>query len=645
MPCPAPAFTGRHVGPWPFVNWSSRVRGSVGDYFEPADLPSLVKVVADASQAGRHVRVVGSLWSMEDIAFSPDIVIGLQSIAPPNPRILAEALRPDWRALQQATEGDKLVHVHSGLTIEGLNTFLKAQTPPLAMKTLGGANGQTLGGAIATGTHGGDIDMPPIGEMVMAIHLVAADGRQIWIERSSDPVTSQPELARLLNADCADTRIFRDDTLFNATLVSMGRFGVVYSCILRVTRAFSIAEWTTIQPWTSVRQLLKAGVDAGTFLTPLLDSLPAPPSALEAYDIRAPLGLEIVINTIDPPRCFVKRRWGTSSQLPPIAAVPGDDAICALGTGGVLALVNSGLDTAIGAAVGGVFLDPIGGTIALTTLIVAKTKFNADLAAIPNFNIGDIIALAFNTLWDAHLDSLIEPVETAVFNARYSDTLTTGKRGPADLIKTGSHTGNQQACYRADSVEPAFNASLPGYIDYLDNVMGALPNYKQAGYISLRYCATSRALLSQHHFAGTHAVSIEVSSVRSLKDNASWMNFIELACLEHGGRPHWGQINESSLWLCYETPEAMLAALPPAYTPPWMQYVTRDRAQKWAIYGESLAQWRAALAFVQSGKTTFSSNFTQKRFLEPIASTVPMAPLDPDALSPTMIAVTALLLD
>ena len=122
MPCPAPDFTGRHVSQWPFVNWSSRVRGGVGDYFEPADLPSLVKVVVDITQAGRHVRVVGSLWSMEDIAFSPDSVIGLQSIAAPNPRILADALLPEWRALQQATEGDKLVHVHAGLTIEGLNT-------------------------------------------------------------------------------------------------------------------------------------------------------------------------------------------------------------------------------------------------------------------------------------------------------------------------------------------------------------------------------------------------------------------------------------------------------------------------------------------------------------------------------------------
>jgi len=56
---------------------------------------------------------------------------------------------------------------------------------PWAFSTLGGAGGQTVFGALHTGTHGGDIHMPPIADSVMALHLVADGGRHFWIEPSS----------------------------------------------------------------------------------------------------------------------------------------------------------------------------------------------------------------------------------------------------------------------------------------------------------------------------------------------------------------------------------------------------------------------------------------------------------------------------
>jgi hypothetical protein len=38
--------------------------------------------------------------------------------------------------------------------------------------TMGGASGQTIAGAVGTGTHGGDIHIPPIADMIRAIHVV-----------------------------------------------------------------------------------------------------------------------------------------------------------------------------------------------------------------------------------------------------------------------------------------------------------------------------------------------------------------------------------------------------------------------------------------------------------------------------------------
>jgi len=623
MPCPAAAaaFVGNPVQDWNFTNWSARIRGTVRDYFEPEDIPSVVKVVVDATRAGRSVRVVGSLWSMEDIAYSSEVGISLARLADPNPRILAEALTPEWRDLQGQVEGDKVAHLAAGLTIHDVAVALEAKN--LAMKTLGGANGQTLGGALATGTHGGDWDMPPLADMVTAIHLVDATGRQVWIERASEPLTNHWILQGILESECADTMIVRNDTAFDAALVSMGRFGVVCSFVLRVTRAFSIAEWTTIQPWASVRALLATGLQTGTFLQPLFDALPAPPATLDANDVQQPTGLEIVINTVDPTNCFVKRRWGVSSQLPPIAASPGPDAICAIGTVPILAAINAVLDKAIASAAGGVILNPVGGAIALGVLIAAKVKFNADVAALPAPNLGDIISLCFNTLWDVGLGFLSDEIQKLVFNARYSDTLTTGKRGPAYLIKTGTLEANQQNCYRADSVEPAFTASDGRYLSYLDGVLRELPRYKQSGYISIRFCATTRALMGMHNFASRNAVSIETTSLRSLKENPSWMNFVELSCLEWGGRPHWGQMNDATKWLCYETMNEAIASLPPIPLP-FLPYLTKEKAAGWALYGINLQEWRAALLAIDGGVQTFSTAFTQTRFLEPTGATLPL---------------------
>jgi len=62
---------------------------------------------------------------------------------------------------------------------------------PWAFRTLGGAGGQTVFGALTTGTHGGDFRIRAIADDVAAIHLVADGGSHYWIEPES-----QPEAAR-----------------------------------------------------------------------------------------------------------------------------------------------------------------------------------------------------------------------------------------------------------------------------------------------------------------------------------------------------------------------------------------------------------------------------------------------------------------
>ena len=75
---------------------------------------------------------------------------------------------------------EAVVHVEAGMKIAELYSFLDQESGhhlgqrfpqyqgPWAMPTLGGAGGQTVAGATQTGTHGGDVGLPPIVDAVVA---------------------------------------------------------------------------------------------------------------------------------------------------------------------------------------------------------------------------------------------------------------------------------------------------------------------------------------------------------------------------------------------------------------------------------------------------------------------------------------------
>ncbi len=107
---------------------------------------------------------------------------------------------------------------------------------------------------------------------------------------------------------------------------------------------------------------------------------------------------------------------------------------------------------------------------------------------------------------------------------------------------TGTPESNVD-CYRAHSVEVQFPATTGAYLDFLERVRPAGPTFRQAGYISLRYSAPSRALISMHNLPAPVVVSIEFSSLAGLEASGDWVAFAEQTAAQLGGRPHWGQEN------------------------------------------------------------------------------------------------------
>lgn len=126
---------------------------------------------------------------------------------------------------------------------------------PWAMATLGGAGGQTVVGAFATGTHGGDVHLSPIADAVQAIHLVGPGGKQYWFEQllpNGAPLVDDDKLQARYRP-LSEIEIDRDPDRFRAVLIAAGRMGIIYSVVLRVVRQYALHEVRTTHTWSGVK--------------------------------------------------------------------------------------------------------------------------------------------------------------------------------------------------------------------------------------------------------------------------------------------------------------------------------------------------------------------------------------------------------
>jgi FAD-linked oxidoreductase len=164
--------------------------------FAPASTAEVVTAVLAARRDGRTVRMVGSGHSFTGVAVAP----GLQLL----PHRLS-AVRSVDRRTGVAT-------VEAGITLASLCEELAARG--LALTNLGDIRGQTLAGALQTGTHGTGRAGASLAAQVLALELVLADGS----------VTT-------VSAD-------EDGDLFHAARVGLGAFGIITAVTLRAVPAF-----------------------------------------------------------------------------------------------------------------------------------------------------------------------------------------------------------------------------------------------------------------------------------------------------------------------------------------------------------------------------------------------------------------------
>ena len=300
-----------------------------------AGLSSLQDLVHQAQAAGKSLSPVGSAWSMSRVVDPTDWLVETKHLN----EIPAIGFKPEH--LDPGYDGDAqgLVYAQGGNSIARLHVELARRGR--ALKTSGESCGQTIAGAISTGTHGSAFKAGALQDAVVALHLVDAEGKSMWLERASRPVVSDA----FLDIVGAQRPGSPSDDLFNAALVSFGSFGLVFAVVLETYATFLLERHRTKHP---LKKLLRDISMAGSHVRFPEWTFPSgeKPNLLHHY--------ELIINPNQPKQATVQTMFwaGKVTNYPFKAPSPVLDD-----TGSSVVAEVSGLINELG-AIANIEIDP-----------------------------------------------------------------------------------------------------------------------------------------------------------------------------------------------------------------------------------------------------------------------------------------------
>ncbi|HWH07822.1 MAG TPA: D-arabinono-1,4-lactone oxidase, partial [Candidatus Thermoplasmatota archaeon] len=566
-----------------WTNWSESFTGYIERMERPTSLNALVLAIQRAETERLAVHAQGSKWAFSAPAYCPGVMVDTHGL---------NRFHADLQdAVIQRSRADRLlVAVEGGITIRNLYLGLAGlprddgaaplswwlrrrprwgPARPWALMTQGGASGQTLAGAVSTGTHGGDVARPPIGDTVRAILLVGTGGHVRLVQRASDRVVDVPRLARSLrrHVEAVD-----DDEAFQAAILSVGRFGIAYAYVVEVESGEHVFEERRQRSdWPTVRASLLGRIAAARAQDEFLQVLLSPPPSTGGTHV-----------------CFVTTRRRVAAPPPGVqhvlaarAAAGASADVMANLCGTVVTPELRTLQTVLEAF--GWFLVlrvPVWG------FLLAQPFFRAS-ASIgrigPYHRLGDAVAEIINMATSAGRFEVIDMVTSAILENAQREWRVWGRRYElSDLVDPNGE------CYRGDSVELFFpvDAELPRTLDMVVDVLRGLRRDRMpiGGYVALRFMAPSEALLALA--SGGTTCSVEVSLLRGLNGNPEALRRLQELALQRRGQVHWGQQHDLT------------------------------RAQVANRFGDRLRRWKAQLERLEGRSRTFSTPFTRARGLE-----------------------------
>jgi hypothetical protein len=126
---------------------------------------------------------------------------------------------------------------------------------------LGGADVQTIAGALATGTHGSGLENGCLSDYIRSMVLVAGNGKVIRLEPKSNPFTDETfyknDSPTFLdkNDQPVTIELVQNDELFYSAIVGLGSLGIIYSLVLEVEEVFYLYEDRELKSWECMRSI------------------------------------------------------------------------------------------------------------------------------------------------------------------------------------------------------------------------------------------------------------------------------------------------------------------------------------------------------------------------------------------------------
>jgi hypothetical protein len=644
----------------------------------PFGLADLIELCRDRPPQVR-LHAAGSHWALSEAAISDHSFIEThdpQELVPAMDRTLLDVvpgcLHPDLiqRMRDEAwpSRYGALIHIESGKRIcqlyaeldqkddgSNLHTLAGQLGPhfagPWGLETLGNSGGQTVVGAFSTGTHGGDFDRGAVADMVVAIHLVADGGDHYWIEavdheRYWPQLTDDAALKGLYGADVFGGpdkfHIIRDNDILDAVRVSVGRFGVIYSAVLRAVPQYSLWERRRMHLWQDIKQQISSSSpgNPGLFqdtivqkpdakqrflqvvvcLTPHLNFMRNLAGVTKRWEIpidKGPAGHAERVGDRDggPNECPNFTKAGKSHPYSPNPDHPeqaGDPTMlekACTSASFLSGLISTAIDeietfveshgAAVGAGVAAVAAAGGGGLLALLgPLALAALALKELLDALGSDDrLGEAMEKIKNKLLDPNEPDPAkraaglfawQMIAYAVFQSLQGDQ---DAAALSYAIMEGHDYLDVSCQHNVASTEVFFEADDSRLIAFIDaliafEIQQEMQGKACLGYASLRFTGPTRALIGPQQWWRTCAV--EVSGLKDMSGSEEMVEYAASLALNPsmGAILHWGQYNPS------------------------------NRQQVEMRFGPKLTAWRAALGHFNGGGG-FSSEFTRRTGLEP----------------------------
>lgn len=144
----------------------------------------LQELIKEAIASGKEVRAQGSSWSLSKVGLARDRLINTKLL-----RFLRFSMPKALLSSKYTGDPKKLQFIECGESISAINQMLFRQG--LSLKTSGSNNGQTLAGALSTGTHGSAFGFGAIPDFVVGLHLVVGPNKHVYLQRATTPVVKK----------------------------------------------------------------------------------------------------------------------------------------------------------------------------------------------------------------------------------------------------------------------------------------------------------------------------------------------------------------------------------------------------------------------------------------------------------------------